>query len=80
MHKISKELKEELAKAQRPITALDVKRAKVRLANKRWRDKNREKYNAYQKEYKARNKEKLKKARDEHNQRIANSINKELEV
>lgn len=80
MHKISKELKEELAKAQRPITALDVKRAKVRLANKRWRDKNREKYNAYQKEYKARNKEKLKRARDEHNQRIANSINKELEV
>ncbi len=76
--KIKEELLQELKKIDKPITPDEVRKAKNRIAGRRYRKRNRSQYNAYQKSYRDKNKEKIKEARDLKNQRIADLFNESV--
>ena len=78
MNELEDELIEELKKIDGTVTSDDVRKAKRRIAARKYREKNRDKYNAYYREYHKKNKDKKKKARDLKNQRIADMFNESV--
>lgn len=76
---ISKELRHELEKLERPITYKDVMRARSRLVSRRYRERNREAYNKYHREYRLKNAEKIREQSIKRNKLIVEQFNKDQE-
>lgn len=78
MEKLKESLIKELKKIDGTVTSDDVRKAKKRIYARRYRTKNRDRYNEYHRNYKRKNKEKIKKTRQLRDQRIADIFNESV--